>query len=86
MAAALGKALGRPVRYVAVPFETYRGLDFPGAEDLGNMFQFKHDFEADFCAARSVEESRRLHPELQDFSRWLTVNKDRITLSQSAAG
>jgi len=86
MAAALGKALGRPVRYVAVPFATYRSLGFPGADDLGNMFQFKHDFEADFCGARPVDESRRLHPALQDFSRWLAVNKDRLALSQSATG
>jgi uncharacterized protein YbjT (DUF2867 family) len=86
MAAALGKALGRRVRYVAVSFATYRSLDFPGAEDLGNMFQFKHDFEGYFCGARSVEQSRRLHPGLQDFSQWLAANKDQIALSQSAAG
>ncbi len=40
MAAALSKALGEPVRYHAVPFDVYRGLGFPGADDLGNMFQF----------------------------------------------
>lgn len=86
MAAALGKALGRPVRYVAIPFDVYRGLGFPGADDLGNMFQFKHDFEADYCGARPVAEARRLHPGLQDFSQWLAANKDRLALSQSATG
>lgn len=86
MAMALGQALGRPVRYQAVPFETYRSLGFPGAEDLGNMFQFKHDFEAEFCGARPVAESRRLHPGLQDFAQWLAANKEQLALSQSAAG
>ena len=40
------KALGQEVVYNDVPPEVYRGLGFPGAEDLGNMFQFKRDFEA----------------------------------------
>jgi len=45
MASSLSKALGEPVHYNALSFDTYRGLGFPGAEDMGNMFQFKHDFE-----------------------------------------
>jgi uncharacterized protein YbjT (DUF2867 family) len=80
MATSLGKALGREVRYHAVTPETYRGFGFPGAEDLGNMFQFFAEFEADFCGARSLEESRSLNPELQTFDQWLARNKDRIPL------
>ncbi len=44
MAAALSEALGAEITYNAVPFDVYRTLDFPGADDLGNMFQFKRDF------------------------------------------
>ena len=40
MAAALGRALGQEIRYNDVPPDVYRGFGFPGAEDLGNMFQF----------------------------------------------
>jgi uncharacterized protein YbjT (DUF2867 family) len=80
MAAALGRALGMEVRYNDVPPEVYRGLGFPGAEDLGNMFQFKRDFNADFCAVRDVNESRELNPRLQDFETWLFRNKARIPL------
>ena len=80
MAAALGEALGREVRYVAVPHDVYRGLGFPGADDLGNMFQFKHDFEEVFCGARDLEESRRINPSMQTFAGWLASNKDRIPL------
>ncbi|MCW9066170.1 MAG: NmrA/HSCARG family protein, partial [Ignavibacteriaceae bacterium] len=49
MAESLTKALGEEVGYNAVPFDVYRGLGFPGADDIGNMFQFKHDFEEYFC-------------------------------------
>jgi len=80
MAAALGKALGREVRYVAVTPEQYRGFGFPGADDLGNMFQYKRDFEADFRAPRDVEAARRLNPRLQTFAQWLQANAARIPL------
>jgi uncharacterized protein YbjT (DUF2867 family) len=81
MAAAFTKALGQEVRYNDVPPEVYRGLGFPGAADLGNMFQFKRDFEAYYCGARSLEVSRALNPALQTFDVWLSRNKDRIPLS-----
>ena len=80
MAASLTRALGREVRYQDVPPEVYRGLGFPGADDLGNMFQFKRDFNDYFCGARNIEQSRALNPDLQSFDDWLGRNKDRIPL------
>jgi uncharacterized protein YbjT (DUF2867 family) len=81
MAAALSEAFAQPVNYFAVPFEMYRGLGFPGAEDLGNMFQFKHDFEEYFCGARDLAFSRSINPQLQSFAAWLAANKERIPLA-----
>ena len=78
MAAALGKALGTEVGYNAVPFDVYRGFGFPGAEDLGNMFQFNHDFSEVCCGSRSVPGSRALNPRLQTFEQWLGANVGRI--------
>jgi uncharacterized protein YbjT (DUF2867 family) len=80
MAAALSEAFGREVRYNAVPHDVYRSFDFPGADDLGNMFQFKHDFEDAFCGARDLGESRSLNPSLQTFAEWVARNRDRIPL------
>lgn len=80
MAAALGKALGRDVRYNAVSPKVYRGFDFPGAEDLGNMFQFKRDFEEYFCGVRDLAVARSLNPALQTFDQWLARNKGRIPI------
>jgi len=80
MAAALTKALGREVRHAAVTPEQFRAFGFPGADDLGNMFQYKRDFEADFRAPRDVEQSRRLDPKLQSFAQWLQANAARIPL------
>jgi uncharacterized protein YbjT (DUF2867 family) len=80
MAAALGRALGQEVKYNDVPPEVYRGFGFPGAEDLGNMFQFKRDFQDVFCGARSIDKTRELNPSLQTFDAWLAENKSRIPL------
>jgi uncharacterized protein YbjT (DUF2867 family) len=80
MAATLTRALGQEVRYNDVPPDVYRGFGFPGAEDLGNMFQFYRDFEEYFCGARNLETSRALNPSLRTFEEWLAENKNRIPL------
>jgi len=80
MAASLAKALGQEVRYNSVTPDAYRNLGFPGAEDLGNMFQFKRDFEKDYCGARNLDVARALNPALQNFDQWLAQNKSRIPL------
>ena len=83
MADALSVALGQEVHYNAVSPEMYRSFGFPGAEDLGNMFQFNRDFEQVFCGARNVDLSRALNPSLQTFETWLAQNKTRIPLEES---
>ncbi|HEY6341601.1 MAG TPA: NmrA/HSCARG family protein [Bryobacteraceae bacterium] len=80
MAASFAKAFGQDVAFNPVAFDVYRGFGFPGAEDLGNMFQFYHDCEKEFAAARSLDFSRSLNPELQSLDQWLAQNKSRISL------
>jgi uncharacterized protein YbjT (DUF2867 family) len=80
MAAAMSAALGQQIAYNDVPLEVYRGFGFPGAEDLGNMFQFKRDFNGYYVGARSLETSRTLNPKLQTFETWLAANASKIPL------
>ena len=80
MAKSLTKALGQEVKYNAVTPEQFRAFGFPGADDLGNMFQFNSEFEQDCCDARSISETKSLNPDLLTFDRWLTQNKARIPL------
>jgi len=80
LAAHMSRALGREVRYQDVPADVYRSFGFPGADEMGNMFQFKRDFEAEFVGARSLETSRQLNPALQDFATWLSRNGSKIPL------
>ena len=80
MAAVFTQTLGKEVKYNAVEPEVFRSFGFPGADDLGNMFQYKRDFETEFCGARSIEKSRELNPSLQSFDTWLQKNKSRVQL------
>ena len=80
MADSFTKALGQEVVYNAVPFDVFRGFGFPGADDLGNMFQFKHDFEDYYCGARSVDGTKSLNPSLKSFDDWLKENASKIPL------
>ena len=80
MAKELSAALGEEVTYNKVTPEQYRGFGFPGAEDLGNMFQFYADFEEDFKSLRNVTISKELNPELQSFKMWLAENAKRIPI------
>src|SRR5918992_593483 len=80
MARAMSEALGQEIKYTNVPPEVFRGFGFPGADDLGNMFQFKRDFNDYFVGVRDLEFARELNRELQTFEEWLAVHKDQIPL------
>jgi uncharacterized protein YbjT (DUF2867 family) len=80
MAAALSKALDVDVAYNALEPEQYRGLGFPGADDLGNMFQFNRDFNDEFRRPRDIERTRSLNPRLQTFDQWLAAHKNQIRI------
>ncbi|HUG23105.1 NmrA/HSCARG family protein [Piscinibacter sp.] len=78
MAAALVRALGEPVRYHAIGFASYAQLAFPGAAELANMFQYKHDFNDCYCASRPVAATRALHPGLLSFEGWLDRHRAEL--------
>jgi uncharacterized protein YbjT (DUF2867 family) len=75
MAKAMAKALGKEVSYNQITPEQY-----PGADDLGNMFQFYRDFEEVCNTMRDVKFSRELNPELQSFETWLAKNAKLMPL------
>jgi uncharacterized protein YbjT (DUF2867 family) len=85
MAQAMSKALGTEIAYNSVEPDVYRSFGFPGADDLGNMFQFKRDFNEYFCGVRDITKTRELNPELQTLDQWLSKNAKKIPLGDTAA-
>ena len=80
MADEFSRLLGQEVVYNDVPPEVYRSFGFPGAEDMGNMFQFKRDFEKEYTSSRDISLSRQLNPSLLTFKQWLDKNRGLISI------
>ena len=80
MTETLSKGLGILVKYHAVEADAYRGFGFPGADEMGNMFQVYRDFETEVLGARNIDVARSLNSSLQTFDQWLAKNKSRIPL------
>jgi uncharacterized protein YbjT (DUF2867 family) len=78
MADGLSKALGEPVVYNKIPADVYRSFGFPGADDLGNMFQIYDEFEKELNKTRDVSVSRQLNPDLMTYEQWLTKYANKI--------
>jgi uncharacterized protein YbjT (DUF2867 family) len=80
MSSALSSALGEKVVYNKIPAAVYRSFGFPGADDLGNMFQFYDEFEKELNKTRDVGVSKQLNPELMNFEQWLKKYANKIPL------
>ncbi len=80
MASAMSKAVGKSIVYNNVPAAVYRSFGFPGADDLGNMFQFYDEFEQVCNDMRDVSRTRAFAPTVQTFDQWLSKNASKIPL------
>jgi uncharacterized protein YbjT (DUF2867 family) len=86
MGAKLSKGLGiGPVRYNAVDANVYRSFGFPGADEMGNMFQADRDFERQMMANRDLALARKLNPSLMTFEQWLAKNKAAVEAAANPA-
>jgi uncharacterized protein YbjT (DUF2867 family) len=68
--------LGRPVVYNYIPREIFAKFDFPGADDLANMFEYNRLHIPN--RRKDVEESKALHPGMQTFDAWLSKNSHKF--------
>ncbi|MCC3763388.1 NmrA/HSCARG family protein [Glycomyces sp. TRM65418] len=75
-AAAFAELLGKPVDYYPVPFDDFRAAGFPGAEEMGNMFQYYAEFDDEFTGRRDLGAVRELNPQLKTFRQWLAEHED----------
>jgi uncharacterized protein YbjT (DUF2867 family) len=86
MSRKIEKGLGiSPVTYNAVEPDVYRSWGFPGADEMGNMFQADRDFAKEMLANRNLDETKRLNPQLQSFEQWLTHNRDKVSAATQPA-
>jgi uncharacterized protein YbjT (DUF2867 family) len=72
------------IQYNAVDADAYRGFGFPGADELGNMFQAYRDFEKEMLGNRSLETAKKLNPALQSFEQFVAKQKAAILAAMEA--
>ena len=77
----LAEVIGEPVRFQSVPYDVFRELPMPIAEEIANMFQYYGDFDAEFTGARDLDRLRRLNPQLKDFKTWARDNADALQVA-----
>lgn len=79
-AAAFTEALGEQVVYRPSGWDEFRDQGFPGAVEMGNMFQYYAQNSTRFVRDRDLNRVRELNPDLQSFRTWLAVHKSDIEL------
>lgn len=75
-AAILTAVSGKEVQYNHIPREVFASFDFPGADDLADMFDFNRRFIPNRHA--DIRQSRSLYPAMQTFEQWAVNRRDAL--------
>jgi uncharacterized protein YbjT (DUF2867 family) len=75
-ASIMSEVLQTPIYYQYIPRNEYAAYDFPGAEELANMFEVQRLFIPNRKA--DLEESRKLNPGMQSFREWVKKKRFRF--------
>lgn len=72
----MSRILQKKIYYQYIPRSEYAAYDFPGAEELANMFEVQRIYIPNRQA--ELEESKKLNPAIQSFETWVTKKKFRF--------
>lgn len=78
----MSRVLGERVAYGHIRREVFAAFDFPGADDLANMFEFNRLHVPG--RQGDLDLSRKLHPGLQSFDTWMQANVERFRAAMGA--
>ena len=70
------KILGQTIKYNFIPRDVFASFDFPGAEDLANMFACNRLYILERKSDQN--QSKEMYPEIKGFEQWLSENKDKF--------
>jgi uncharacterized protein YbjT (DUF2867 family) len=73
----MSAVLQQRVVYHHIPREVFAAFEFPGADDLANMFDFNSRFIPNRQA--DLEQSRSMFPAIRTFQTWLEGNREKFT-------
>ncbi|NAZ76844.1 NmrA family NAD(P)-binding protein [Kineococcus sp. T13] len=79
MAAAFSAVLGEQVAYRPLTPAQFRAFPVPGAEELGNMFQYYADFPEAYNGRRDLTAAHAVNPGHLNLIGFLTAHRARLT-------
>jgi hypothetical protein len=71
--------VGEPVAYRPATHDQFRGLGFPGADELGNMFQYYAEFPDSYLGRRDLETAHALNPNWLSLRDFLSRHRAELT-------
>jgi uncharacterized protein YbjT (DUF2867 family) len=74
------KVLGEKVVYRPLTHDQMRAAGFPGADEIGNMYQFYAEAADSFVGNRDLDLVRTINPRLKSLEEWLTEHRAEIPL------
>jgi uncharacterized protein YbjT (DUF2867 family) len=78
----MSRVLGERVSYNHIPREVFAAFDFPGADDLANMFEFNRLHVPG--RQGDLDLSRKLYPKMRSFDSWMEANVGRFGAAMGA--
>jgi uncharacterized protein YbjT (DUF2867 family) len=75
-AAIMSKVLDLPVKYNYIPHAIFSKFDFPGAEELANMFEVQRLYIP--SRHHELKNTQVLNPQTISFENWVSKNKGRF--------
>ena len=84
-AAALSAVVGEPVAYRPPTHDQFRGFGFPGAVELGNMFQYYTEFSEYYNGRRELEAAHALNPNWLSLDDFLAAHRDELAPASRVA-
>ena len=78
VAQAFSEVLGEEVKYEPLSHNGFRGLGFPAAEELGNMFQYYAEFPEYILSRRDTGLTRSIVPTWLTLKEFLAAHRDEI--------
>lgn len=80
----IAKEFNVSIHYDAIEPDTYRTFPFPGAEEMGNNFQYFRDFNDEFLKLRSVDSMKKLNPNPLSFADFVSSHRGQIWEAMNA--
>ena len=78
IAATISTVVGEPVAYRPATHDQFRAFGFPGADELGNMFQYYTEFPDSYLGRRDLDIAHTFNPNWSSLRDFLAAHREEL--------